>query len=181
MGDAPAAPLQGVRDSMRLVPHRLDGQDPAPRSRADAKRATSFPPHRQRQYPLSGPRSASPSLGAYPYELGPAVHKTAGSGFEWRAPARSAKARGAFATRVRDRYGTLFPVRRLLEAHRLHRASPLSPRCSSISACPPAHHPQHRRGPSIDSQWPDHQTDTHPIRFSLRPRRTTGKHSTSGP
>ena len=37
-----------------------------------------------------------PSRGACPHELGPAAHKTAGSGFERRMPARRAKARRAF-------------------------------------------------------------------------------------
>ena len=41
-----------------------------------------------------------PSRGACPHELGPAAHKTAGSGFERRTPARRAKAREGFRKRV---------------------------------------------------------------------------------
>ena len=50
--------------------------------------------------PLSGPRRGAPSRGTCPPELGPVAHKTAGSGFERRTPARRAKAREGFRKRV---------------------------------------------------------------------------------
>jgi hypothetical protein len=55
----------------------------------------------QRLYPLSGPRRGAPSRGAHPPELGPVAQ--AG---------------------VRDRPGTLPPLRRPLDDHRRHRTSP---------------------------------------------------------
>ena len=54
----------------------------------------------QRQYLLSGPRRGAPSRGACPHELGPPAHKTAGSGFERRTPARRAKAREGLRKRL---------------------------------------------------------------------------------
>jgi hypothetical protein len=54
------------------------------------------------QYPLSAPRRGAPSRGAWPPELGPVAHKTAGSGFGRRTPARRAKAREAFRKPVFD-------------------------------------------------------------------------------
>gem|GEM_PF-4076893 len=58
-------------------------------------------PERAAQRPSSAdPRRATPSRGACPPELGPIAHKTAGSGFERRTPARRAKAREGFRKRV---------------------------------------------------------------------------------
>ncbi|MGH8523327.1 MAG: transposase [Gammaproteobacteria bacterium] len=46
------------------------------------------------------------------------------------------------------------------------RAEDASPRFSRISASPPGHHPDHRHGPSIASNWPDPKPTPPPIRFS---------------
>ncbi len=97
---------------------------------------------------------------------GPAAHKTAGSGFERRTPARRAKAREGFGKRVFEIDiercpqcgGTLKFIAAI-------ERPPVIAKILSISACPPEHRPEQRPGPSIDFNWPDPPPIPASIRF----------------